>query len=57
MTGIGFVVGAPLLYIAAKEADLESTLALAGTFVGFAAWVLLQGLALQEDVEVARHDR
>jgi hypothetical protein len=57
VAGIGFVVGAPLLYIAAKETDLEWTLALAGTFVGFAAWVLLHGLALQEDIEVARHDR
>jgi hypothetical protein len=57
VAGIGFVVGVPLLYIAAKETDLEWTLALAGTFVAFAAWVLLHGLALQEDIEVARHDR
>ena len=52
-----FVVGTPLLYIAAQEMDLEWTMPLAGTFVGFAAWVLLHALSLQEDIDVARHDR
>ena len=57
VAGIGFLGAAPLLYVAAQETDLEWTLALAGAFVGFASWVLLHGLALQEDIEVARHDR
>ena len=52
-----FVMAVPLLYIAARQMDLEWTLALAGTFACFAVWILLRGLALQEDVDVARIER